>query len=71
MATQHRSQQGDTVDLICQRHYGRTAIVTEAVYNANAGLCELGPYLPLGTLITLPSIELTTTPAQTRVSLWD
>lgn len=64
--------QGDTVDAICWRHYGRTAGITEAVYAANPSLAEIGPLLPLGTPITLP--DLPTQPAAaTRqlVNLWD
>ena len=49
-----RAQQGDTVDAICQRVYGRTAGVTEAVLEANPGLADLGPVLPHGTVIDLP-----------------
>lgn len=51
---QIRSIQGDTVDRICQRVYGRTAGVTEQVLIANPGLADRGPILPMGTLITLP-----------------
>ncbi|EFQ3862491.1 phage tail protein, partial [Escherichia coli] len=29
---------GDTVDLLCQRHYGTTQGVTEAVLAANPGI---------------------------------
>ena len=66
------AQQGDTVDLICHRHYGRTAGVTEAVYAANPGLADIGPVLPIGTPVTLP--DLSTQPAeptQQLVKLWD
>jgi phage tail protein X len=70
MATQVRAMQGDTVDIICWRHYGRTGRVTEAVYEANPGLCELGPVLPHGHLITLPDIA-TSEPVDNTVHLWD
>lgn len=66
------AMQGDTVDLICHRHYGRTAGITEAVYAANPGLADIGPVLPLGTPVTLP--DLPTQPAETTrqlVKLWD
>lgn len=66
------ASQGDTVDQICHRHYGRTAGITEQVYAANPGLADLGPILPLGTAITLP--DLPTQPAETTrklVNLWD
>jgi phage tail protein X len=67
--TQVRAMQGDTVDLICWRHYGRTGRVTEAVYLANRGLAELGPILPHGLLITLPDADATQ-PADTTLHLW-
>lgn len=66
------ANQGDTVDQICQRHYGRTAGITEQVYAANPGLADLGPILPLGTAVTLP--PLPTQPAgsdRQLVNLWD
>ena len=52
--TQVRAVQGDTVDLICWRTYGRTAGITEQVLEANPALADLGPELPIGTLVTLP-----------------
>lgn len=64
-----RTRQGDTVDAVCQRVYGRTAGVTEAVLEANPGLADLGPVLPHGTVIDLP--DITPQPAVQRVQLWD
>lgn len=65
-----RAMQGDTLDAICQRYYGRTAAVTEAVLEKNRGLAELGPILPLGTLVELPDVA----PAPQKkdmIQLWD
>ena len=56
MATTYTTRQGQTVDLACMAHYGRTAEVTEAVLAANPGLAELGPVLPMGTVISMPDI---------------
>lgn len=56
-ATTVRSQQGDTVDLVAFRHYGRTAEVTEAVLAANPGLADLGIVLPTNTAIVMPIVE--------------
>lgn len=69
MRTVH-AQQGDTVDLICQRYFGRTAGITEAVLEANPGLAEKGVILPHGTAVRLPDVapQATTT---TAVKLWD
>lgn len=64
-----RAMQGDTVDVICQRIYGRTAGVTEAVLEANPGLADLGAVLPHGTEIELP--DTPPQPAIARVQLWD
>lgn len=65
-----RAQQGDTVDAICWRHYGRTAGVVEQVLDANPGLADLGPVLPNGTLINLPSAAPQAEQNQ-MVNLWD
>ncbi|ENA2185168.1 tail protein X, partial [Escherichia coli] len=40
--------QGDTLDAICVRYYGRTEGVVETVLAANPGLAELGAMLPHG-----------------------
>jgi phage tail protein X len=66
-----RALQGDTVDRICHRHYGRTDSITEAVYEANPGLAELGPILPHGQLVNLPAIENTPQGKENRLNLWD
>ncbi|RWA51290.1 phage tail protein [Cupriavidus sp. UYMSc13B] len=63
------AMQGDTLDAICQRVYGRTAGVTEAALEANPGLAEFGPTLPHGTIIDLP--DTVPQPAVQRVQLWD
>ena len=65
-----KSVQGDTIDLICWRYYGRTAGVTETVLESNLALAEQGPILVLGTEVVLPDI-----PAQQQmtktINLWD
>jgi len=48
------TKDGDMVDRICFRHYGRTADVTEAVLAANPGLAARGPMLEAGVAIILP-----------------
>jgi len=63
------AMQGDTLDAICQRVYGRTAGVTEAALEANPGLADLGPVLPHGTVIDLP--DSPPQAAVQRVQLWD
>lgn len=63
-----KSVQGDTLDLICHRHYGRTQKVTETVMAANPNIDFSQPILPLGTLVKLPVIEQTKT--QETITLW-
>lgn len=64
-----RALQGDTVDRICQRVYGRTGGVTEAVLEANPGLADRGVILPHGTLVKLPDVA---PPRKSKtVQLWD
>ncbi|MBN3238316.1 phage tail protein [Pectobacterium carotovorum] len=63
------AQQGDTLDALCYRHYGRTQGAVEAVLAANPGLAEFGAILPHGTAVTLPDIA--SAPVAETVSLWD
>ncbi|CFQ52468.1 WPhiphage-related tail protein [Yersinia frederiksenii] len=63
------AQQGDTLDLICARYYGRTEGVFETVLVANPGLAELGAVLPHGTAVELPDVQ--TSPVTETVNLWD
>jgi phage tail protein X len=69
-ATTLRAVQGDTVDAICWRHYGRTAGVTEAVLEANPGLADHGPVIPQGTSVTMPAQAPIANDRKT-VNLWD
>jgi len=66
---QVRSIQGDTLDRVCQRVYGRTAGVAEQLLSLNPGLADLGPILPTGTLITLP--QQAKQAEATLLQLWD
>ncbi len=66
---QERTQQNDTIDSICWRYYGRTAGVTELVLQANPTLAELGPIIPMGTLITLPDAP-PAAPKKESINLW-
>lgn len=64
------AQQGDTLDTLCWRHYGRTAGVVEAVLEANPGLADLGPILPHGQRVTLPE-QAPQPQRQNLINLWD
>lgn len=70
MPTRYITKQGETVDLVCNRHYGRTASVTEAVLAGNPGLAALGPVLPMGTVIQLPDID-SAPGKRAMIGLWD
>lgn len=69
-AASYRSKDGDTVDEIIWRYYGNQVRgAMEIVLEANPGLADLGPVLPVGTVVQLPEIE---TPKEVEsVSLWD
>jgi len=70
MARIYTTRQGETVDLACLSHYGRTAGVVEAVLSANPGLSSRGPILPLDTEILMP--DMPSVSAERRlISLWD
>ncbi|MCW2479172.1 tail protein X [Candidatus Symbiopectobacterium sp. NZEC135] len=63
------AQQGDTLDALCYRHYGRTQGAVEAVLSVNPGLADYGAILPHGTAVTLPDIA--TAPVRESVQLWE
>lgn len=69
---QVRTQQNDTLDLICWRYLGTTAGVVEATLALNPGLASYGPILPQGIIIELPDPETVTGMNITEtVQLWD
>lgn len=66
------AMQGDTLDALCHRHLGVTAGVVEKALELNPGIAHLGPVLPHGTSIVLPTITTATAPPQrAAVKLWD
>jgi phage tail protein X len=65
----YRTKDGDMLDWICAKHYGRTSGAVEAVLEANPGLADLGPVYEAGTLIQLPILPATESAA--TVKLWD
>ncbi|WP_019409500.1 tail protein X [Pseudomonas psychrophila] len=70
MANPVRTQQNDSVDALCWRHYGRTAGVTEAVLTANPGLADHGPVLPQGLVVNMPEAQASA-PQRQMVNLWN
>jgi phage tail protein X len=63
------AHQGDTVDALCQRYYGKTQDVTEQVLLNNPGLADQGPILPHGYPVDMPDIVQSES-VQT-LHLWD
>ena len=67
----YRTRDGDTVDAIAWRQYGRVdAAVLRAVLEANPGLADRGAALPPGIDVTLPDIDQAASTRQ-GVKLWD
>jgi len=64
-----RANQGETVDQICYRYYGCTSGVTEAVFEANPGIANHVPFLPMGLEIVMP--DVTSQTQQALIQLWD
>ncbi|MFA5712134.1 tail protein X [Mycolicibacterium sp.] len=54
--TEYVTRDGDMLDWICWRHYGRSADAVEAVLEANPGLAVLGPVYAAGLTIVLPDL---------------
>lgn len=65
--TTYQTRDGDVLDEICWRYYGRADVVPQ-VLEANPGLADLGTVYDAGRRITLPSIL---PPARQPISLWD
>ncbi|MGR7708496.1 tail protein X [Klebsiella aerogenes] len=63
------AMQGDTLDALCARYYGRTEGVVETVLQANPGLSELGVILPHGTAIDL--LDVASSPVTETINLWE
>ncbi len=55
--TTYKTKDGDTLDAICWRHYGRTSGAVEKVLIANRHLENYDAVLPNGVIINLPVIE--------------
>ncbi|MCW4114730.1 tail protein X [Aurantimonas sp. MSK8Z-1] len=56
MSEPYRTRQGEMLDAICRARYGDESGYVERVLEANPGLADLGPVLPIGTLLTLPDL---------------
>lgn len=70
MSTIYTCSDGETIDLVAFRHYGKTSDgVVEQVLLANPGLGDKDPVLLAGDQIIMPVIENINEPE--IVSLWD
>jgi len=65
----YRTSDGDTLDWICWRKYGRSSGTVEAVLEANPKLAACGPVYAAGLEIVLPDLPLA--PKQNIVRLWE
>ena len=64
--------EGITLELLLWRRYGvRGRELVSAAFDANPGLAAKGPYLPLGTVVSLPDLPARTSAARKVVSLFD
>ncbi|MBK1690966.1 tail protein X [Ectothiorhodospira mobilis] len=64
----YRTVDGEMLDDICWRVYGRESAVPD-VLEANRHLADEGPRLPAGTLVQLPALP--EPEAEDAVRLWD
>ena len=60
----------DLLDNIVFKYYGSIDPLVD-VLQFNRGLAKLGPLLPAGTVIKLPTFESISTQESKEVSLWD
>ena len=68
MSTTYITREGDILDDICSRIYGKQVPgQVEAVLKANPGLAKQGIILPARLVIVFPTIEAEATPT---VRLW-
>ena len=68
MTTYYVCKDGDMLDAICWKYYGRQSNAVEQVLLANPGLAALGHRYDAGIKILMPDIE---TPSTQPLRLWD
>ncbi|NDV27706.1 tail protein X [Desulfovibrio sp. JC010] len=69
MSTTYMTIDGDMLDELCYRQYGREGAVT-AVLEANPGLAAKGTKFEAGVVIIFPDLDETAEQAAT-IKLWD
>lgn len=65
-----RAHQGETLDALLYRVYGRTAGITEQVLQLNPHLADQGPVLKEGTAVVLPPPPETRETKTPKIQLW-
>lgn len=73
MAAEQRliAKSGDKLDLLLWREAGLGPGEIGGVLDANPGLADLGPILPLGTVVIVPASQQdSTTPVLPLIQLW-
>ena len=65
----YQTRQGDSLDYICWKHYGRQSGAVEQVLAANPGLAGLGVIYPENVTIVLP--ELAVVKTESTINIWD
>lgn len=67
------ARQGDELDLLLFRDAGLGPAHLARVMDANPGLVDLGPILPLGAVVVVPADTVITAAPATRaiIQLWD
>ena len=69
MAVQYRTKEGDMLDFIAWKHYGKQSGAVEEILEANPKLADYGEQFPAGVIIILPDIAIPET--DTVIRLWD
>lgn len=73
MATEQRlvALEGDMLDQLLWRDAGRGPAEISRVLDANPGLADLGPILPLGTIVIVPATaDVSATRVLPLIQLW-
>ncbi|MFC3581079.1 tail protein X [Sphingomonas hylomeconis] len=71
MADTIRAQQGDTLDALLWRERRLGSAALPIVLEANPGLAQLGPVLPLSTPVKVPDTASAAPRTLDLVQLWD
>ncbi len=66
--TTYTTKDGETLDYIVWKHYGKTAGILEQVLTVNRHLANYDAVLPAGVAITLPDIPDST--KKQKIKLW-